>query len=126
MNGLSDGAIDIVNELHTERLDYNSEYLPLIDALNKLQEMEDLEEAGRLVRLPCKVGDTVWYYNPIDIIDEIVPITITDVKILGTGELELTYVNEYGERVYIYDNYFGKTVFLTREEAKAALKGAGK
>lgn len=26
----------------------------------KLCEYEDLEEQGNLLRLPCKVGDTVW------------------------------------------------------------------
>ena len=26
----------------------------------KLGKYEDLEEQGRLVKLPCKVGDTVW------------------------------------------------------------------
>ena len=60
MERLSDTAIDIINDLHTERLDYNSEYLPLIDAVNKLQEYEDAEEKGLLVHLPCKVGDTVY------------------------------------------------------------------
>lgn len=30
------------------------------DALEKLAKYEDLEEQGRLVKLPCKVGDTVW------------------------------------------------------------------
>lgn len=41
MNRLSDTAIEIVNELHTERLDYDSEYLPLINALNRLAAYED-------------------------------------------------------------------------------------
>ena len=41
MERLSDRAIDIVNELHRERLDYNSEYIPLIDALQKLSAYED-------------------------------------------------------------------------------------
>lgn len=46
MERLSDTTIDIINDLHTERLDYNSEYLPLIDAANKLKEYEDAEEQG--------------------------------------------------------------------------------
>mgnify|MGYP000893315561 CR=1 FL=1 len=37
---LSEQAIELVNELHTERLDY-SEYLIIINALLKLQEYED-------------------------------------------------------------------------------------
>lgn len=32
-----------------------------IDAVyRKLKEYEDLEEQGRLIKFPCKVGDTVW------------------------------------------------------------------
>ena len=60
MERLSENAIEIVNELHTERLDYESEYVPIIDALNRLAEYEDMEEQGLLLRLPCKVGDTLW------------------------------------------------------------------
>lgn len=30
------------------------------EVLNKLKKYEDLEEQGRLLELPCKVGDTVW------------------------------------------------------------------
>ena len=38
---LSEAAVDILNELHTERLDYTSEYVPLIGAALKLQDYED-------------------------------------------------------------------------------------
>lgn len=41
MERLSDRAIEIINELHTERLNYQSEYLPLIDAANRLSDYED-------------------------------------------------------------------------------------
>ena len=41
MERYSDRAIEIINELHRERLDYQSEYLPLIDAANKLLAYED-------------------------------------------------------------------------------------
>lgn len=41
MERLSEKAIDIINELHTERLDYNSEYLPLIEAANSLAAYEN-------------------------------------------------------------------------------------
>lgn len=34
-------AIEIINELHTERLDYESGYLPLIDCAIKCQAYED-------------------------------------------------------------------------------------
>ena len=41
MKRLSDNAVEIVNELHTEKLAYESEYVPIIDALNRLAEYED-------------------------------------------------------------------------------------
>ena len=53
MERLSDAAIEIINELHTERLDYYSEYIPLIDAANRLAAYEDTglepEEIERIV-----------------------------------------------------------------------------
>ena len=53
MERLSDTAIEIINELHTERLDYYSEYIPLIDAANRLAAYEDTglepEEIERIV-----------------------------------------------------------------------------
>lgn len=41
MERLSDNAIDIIDELHTERLHYFGEYIPLIDAANLLAEYEN-------------------------------------------------------------------------------------
>lgn len=41
MDRVSDNAIEIINELHTERLNYENEYLPLIDCANKCSAYED-------------------------------------------------------------------------------------
>lgn len=35
------------------------------DMVKKLADYEDLEEQGRLIKLPCKVGDTVYVDNTI-------------------------------------------------------------
>ena len=40
MDCYSDVAIDIINDMHTDRLDYQTEYLPLIDAATRLSEYE--------------------------------------------------------------------------------------
>lgn len=40
MERYSDEAIRIIDELHTERLDYQSEYIPLIDAAQRLDDYE--------------------------------------------------------------------------------------
>ena len=152
MERLSDTAIEIINDLHTERLEYASEYIPLIDAANRLAayedtgvEPEDLNRAfnetailklaaqalsttpdhlrdllqaendGRLVVLPCKAGSLIYVGRR--------PAIIT--RFFG-------YVRErYFHAVFCDENKgidipfeeLGKTVFLTREEAEAALKG---
>ena len=36
---------------------------------SKLKEYEDLEEQGKLLRLPCSVGDTVYDIIPVDILN---------------------------------------------------------
>ena len=58
MERLSDNAIEIVNELHTEKLAYESEYVPIIDALNRLAEYEDIGlEPEKIVCLENIVDD---------------------------------------------------------------------
>ena len=44
MERYSDRAIEIINELHTARIDYESEYIPLIDCANQCAAYE---ETGR-------------------------------------------------------------------------------
>ena len=42
-----------------------SEAEKILNVATKLKEYEDLEEQGRLLKLPCKVGDTVYVDNTI-------------------------------------------------------------
>lgn len=87
----------------------------LLAVQKKLKEYEDLEEQGRLIKLSCKVGDTVYYINP----DKN---TINELVVYGFDIRPLQrFVYDYmGARLNF--NQFGKTVFLTREEAEAKLK----
>lgn len=42
------------------------------DVCERLAEYEELEEQGRLLRLPCKVGDTVYVVtSPFNVFDDI-------------------------------------------------------
>ena len=77
---------------------------------------------------PCKVGDKVYYMskNPINL--SVLPYTIYEANIvrivttkLGTS-LVIQIHNEYGCTEIPNINYFGKTVFLTKEEAEEKLK----
>lgn len=99
-------------------------------AMDKLAEYEDLEEQGKLLKLPCAVGDTLYHLcilknkEPL-----IIKMKVGCVESCGAirnhkGVHEIW--NVYAETDYTKGYFkffdFGKTVFLTREEAEAALK----
>lgn len=90
------------------------------DAIDKLATYEDAEEQGRLVMLPCKVGDTVFRVVPKCIGPYI------HCPFEGGPGLDRCYNCDAFIREELFDlcmfEDFGKTVFLTREEAEAALK----
>ena len=90
-------------------------------AYYKLQHYEDLEEQGRLIELPCKIGDTVW---DIKWWDDTTETRVIDGKTYFRRVMKHK-VTKSKFKLFDYDN-FGKTVFLTKEEAEAALKGADK
>lgn len=76
----------------------------------RLKHYEDMEEQGRLVVLPCKVGGTVWM-----IVTKRPKVNMPEYSFIKRSRL--TWFNM--ERVL---RCFGKTVFLAREEAEQALK----
>lgn len=163
-------AMSILDELHTERLAYHSEYLPLAYAINRLESYEDTglspeeierildsygrgmtlrtenaqrleiikeipinrlrelaqaEKEGRLVVLPCKVGDTVYIIHN----RAIRKTTVESIHQWSSGHWKLSvhtdkkYIHWTGYEVHFES--FGKTVFLTREAAEAALDAMG-
>lgn len=69
MERYSDKAIEIINELHTERLDYTSEYLPLIDAAQQLEAYEDTgltpEEVQQMRWIPVEERLPKPQENPV-------------------------------------------------------------
>jgi hypothetical protein len=100
----------------------------IYNALSKLRYYEDLEEQGRLVVLPCKVGDTIyvidWYLDcDIDAFDVCDDYRKNDE--IACGYCRHNVVKKFvSERKYENQKIddFGKTIFLTREEAEEALK----
>jgi hypothetical protein len=77
------------------------EHKQVAEYLRKFKEYEDLEEQGRLVKLPCKVGDTVYLIKDSE--------TITECK------ADMVFIGVLWEE-------FGKEWFPTRDEAEAKLK----
>ena len=70
-------------------------------SFGRLAELLTADSAGRLVVLPCKVGDTVYILRR----------TFDGADVVGETELWWTDIPQ-----------LGKTVFLTREEAENALE----
>lgn len=94
----------------------------MLDACKKLAEYEQLEEHGLLVRLPCKVGDTV-YVPTRNFVSEL-RITLVSVD---TNEMAMYFSWLLNSGIYPNLDGFpgyelGKTVFLTREEAEKELE----
>jgi hypothetical protein len=72
----------------------------IYEAISKLAHYEDMEEAGRLIELPCAVGDTVYHIrDPLE------------------GEPSIVKVKFSYFWLEQWD-----TTFLTKEEAEAKLK----
>lgn len=83
------------------------------DWLEELKRYKDLEEQGRLLVLPCRVGDTVY-----EIIEETVPnhyFYISEHKVQDVSVKAVKYADEW--EPYDYEN-----LYFTREEAEAAMK----
>lgn len=95
--------------------------------LDRLEELAEADRAGRLMVSPCKVGDTVWVTrNPWTgkLLKKPLDAYVDGMKMYSHG----LYVNLLfdtrkinGTRDYEI-NHIGKTVFLTHEEAEAALE----
>ena len=93
---------------------------------SRLREIAEADKAGRLVVLPCKMGDTVYMIEHIFDIDNGVCDEICARKVIGYGGNNLNKLWLIGSggicNVSIFVSEFGKTVFLTREEAERAMQ----
>lgn len=97
------------------------------DVIDKLAEYEDLEEQGRLVKLPCKVGDVVYAYcGEFGILEYDVDSIVIDKHITyqcsAYSEPIRDCPSECLDEIEPDISDFGKTVFLTKSEAEAKLK----
>lgn len=111
------------------------------DLRERLKEYEDYEEQGRLVKLPCKVGDTVYLIdrdenNKFKIYEgkwKRVPLVQTSKNGLFNLRGEISYdkydcfyddgkTMKHGMYVGQEHTKIGEVVFLTKSEAEAKLK----
>ena len=106
-------------------LSNNAEYW--LQAYFKLKDYEDLEEQGLLLKLPCKVGDTVYAYcSEFGIIPYVVDCIVINEHITfqcssysdPIGDCPSECLDEIEPDI----TDFGKTAFLAQAEAEQKLK----
>ena len=96
----------------------------LAEWLEELKEYRDLEEQGLLLKLPCKIGDTVY---------QLINSHIHEYKVIGICfdifqnkwmyEVAYQIGLEWFKTMCDFDAFVkSKTVFLTKEEAEKALE----
>lgn len=101
----------------------------MADLREELKYYEDLEEQGGLLKLPCKVGDTVWDNDS----GRPCAYTITAFSFgeceeyicepVTTKEVVFYYTNSSGSITGSFaESEIGKSVFLNKSEAEAKLK----
>lgn len=83
--------------------------------LDRLEELVEADKSGRVVIRPCKVGDTLFRVFAGEILEHKVR-NMRYLAIQGRWDIDTTPFCSYVE------SSIGKTIFLTREEAKAALE----
>ena len=84
-----------------------------------LAEWKKANDEDRLVVLPCKVGDVVYGFHQER---TILPMVAKWIETDADGWTVAAQYAPMAPKFYLFSD-FGKTVFLTREEAEAALKG---
>lgn len=97
------------------------------EALEEFNTFKALEEQNRLLKLPCAVGDTVYADSRVfgvleyEVYNIVINKTITyqcSAYSKQIGDCSSECLDEIEPDI----SEFGKTVFLTREEAESALK----
>ena len=104
------------------------EHKQVSEYLRKLKDYEDLEEQGRLIKLPCKVGNTVYrYVEEKGCVLEYTVWNISmsayesggiDIVIEGCAESEDEVEDEFSLSLIDFKNEF----FNTKSEAEQKLK----
>lgn len=128
MNALNNGASRLSQNTFTEK---RHEKCPLRELPQRYQQ---LEEQGRLIKLPCKIGDDVWFVPSqtnykLNILNhhreenKICHQKVARITFSRNGwYLECDKDLEYAIDHILIDKMYKETWFLTKSEADAKLK----
>lgn len=126
INSSKTGTQTIAGSAINKFFDYEETGLDPED-INKLKsEIERLKsELEQSVKLPCRVGDVIWWINGKILMESEVVSFCIDEDGVSIIHIKYLYDKEkdrwYGHNLDNLD--FGKTVFLSQEEAEQYLKG---
>lgn len=104
----------------------------IAQCLSKLQQYEDAEENGMLIRPKCRLGNIVYalWSIPTEARYVIYPAEVKEISLSSTNArkmimYKLEPIFFRGRYNKYYDDDFGKLVFLTEAEAEQALRQMG-
>ena len=119
--GLTPKEVTALGELFNYALKESKTLTEQLTLLKHIRELAEADKDGRVVVLPCKVGQRVFALMDMD-----KHISECEVKRIGMGSeigfISLEPIGARGREYGVSLNGFGKTVFLTREEAEKVLK----
>lgn len=115
-----------------EVLSMSGEWCAMMSVLNsigvgydRLRELAEADREGRVVVLPCKVGDTVYFVNAKQILEfAVVGYAVDETGISWVHSEHVDKTGHTNERTFSPDR-FGRNTFLTREEAERMMEGNG-
>lgn len=87
--------------------------------LSWIEKVMIADREGRLLVLPCKVGDELWFEKNGKIQCE----TIDRISVDQTDEDEGLFISIYTMSVSVLSEDIGRLVFPTRDDAEKALEG---
>lgn len=118
--------IDCKNCLHYEvcKSHYGDEVLRYING-----DCSNFADNSKVIELPCKVGDIIYYNNPMFTTISTYFVKNFNIAFSGNKDEPLVYTfnaesfceYEFSDSIYFKPKDIGKTVFLTYQEAKQAL-----
>lgn len=89
--------------------------------IDRLRELAEADKDGRVLILPCKVGDTVYFVNKQILEFAVVGYAVDETGISWVHSEHVDKIGDTNERTFSPDR-FGKNTFFTREEAEKALQ----
>lgn len=90
-------------------------------SISRMVELMKADKDGRVVVLPCKVGDTIYFVNAKHILEfTVVGYAVDEIGISWVYSEHVDKTGHTYERTFSPDR-IGKTTFLSREEAEKAL-----